>query len=132
LIEKTPRDQWEIESCGKVYFPCTGKRVRDLPIRQTTWSGLFATPLACNQYGNDVPSRRCETLIQMAKWKQYELWVQSAQNKWEIVGLFPSTELATVVANARTARTRLIEVIYDGSKMMGQEIIAELGNTRKE
>ena len=71
-------------------------------------------------------------LLQMAKWKQYELWVQSAQNKWEIVGLFPSTELATVVANARTARTRLIEVIYDGSKMMGQEIIAELGTTRKE
>lgn len=71
-------------------------------------------------------------LLQMAKWKQYELWVQSAQNKWEIVGLFPSTELATVVANARTARTRLIEVVYEGSKMMGQEIIAELGTTRKE
>jgi hypothetical protein len=71
-------------------------------------------------------------LVLMAKWKQYELWVQSAQNKWEIVGLFPSTELATVVANARTAPTRLIEVVYEGSKMMGQEIIAELGNTRKE
>ena len=71
-------------------------------------------------------------LLLMAKWKQYELWVQTAQNKWEIVGLFPTTELATVVANARTARTRLIEVVYDGAKMMGQEIIAELGNTRKE
>jgi hypothetical protein len=46
--------------------------------------------------------------------------------------LFPSPELATAVANARTARTRLIEVLYDGAKMMGQEIIAELGNTRKE
>ena len=68
----------------------------------------------------------------MAKWKQYELWVQTAQNKWEIVGLFPTTELATVVANARGARTRLIEVLYDGAKMMGQEIIAELGTTRKE
>jgi hypothetical protein len=68
----------------------------------------------------------------MAKWKQYELWVQTAQNKWEIVGLFPSPELATAVANARAARTRLIEVLYDGAKMMGQEIIAELGNTRKE
>ena len=68
----------------------------------------------------------------MAKWKQYELWVQTGPNKWEIVGLFPSTELATVVANARAARTRLIEVLYDGAKMMGQEIIAELGNTRKE
>jgi len=71
-------------------------------------------------------------LLLMAKWKQYELWVQTAQNKWEIVGLFPTTELATVVANARTTRTRLIEVLYDGAKMMGQEIIAELGNTRKE
>jgi hypothetical protein len=68
----------------------------------------------------------------MAKWKQYELWVQSAPNKWEIVGLFPSPELATAVANARGSRTRLIEVLYEDAKMMGQEIIAELGNTRKE
>jgi hypothetical protein len=68
----------------------------------------------------------------MAKWKQYELWVQSAENKWEIVGIFPTTELATVVANVRGTRARLIEVLYDGSKMLGQEIIAELGNTRKE
>ena len=68
----------------------------------------------------------------MAKWKQYELWAQTAPNKWEIIGLFPSPELATAVANVRAARTRLIEVLYDGAKMMGQEIIAELGNTRKE
>ena len=68
----------------------------------------------------------------MAKWKQYEIWVQIAENKWEIVGIFPTTELATAVANARASRARLIEVMYDGSKMLGQEIIAELGNTRKE
>jgi hypothetical protein len=68
----------------------------------------------------------------MAKWKQYELWVQTGENKWEIVGIFPSTELATAVANARSARARLIEVLYDGSKLLGQEIVAELGNTRKE
>jgi hypothetical protein len=68
----------------------------------------------------------------MAKWKQYELWVQTAGNKWEIIGLFPSTELATAVANARMSRARLIEVLYDGSKMLGQEIIAEIGNTRKD
>ena len=48
------------------------------------------------------------------------------------IGLFPTPELATVVANARASRTRLIEVLYDGAKLMGQEIIAELGNTRKE
>jgi hypothetical protein len=68
----------------------------------------------------------------MAKWKQYELWVQTSGSKWEIIGLFPSTELATAVANARSSRARLIEVLYDGSKMLGQEIIAEIGNTRKE
>jgi hypothetical protein len=68
----------------------------------------------------------------MAKWKQYELWAQTAPNKWEIKGLFPSPELATAVANARGSRTRLIEVLYEDAKMMGQEIIAELGNTRKE
>ncbi len=68
----------------------------------------------------------------MAKWKQYELWVQTSGSKWEIIGLFPSTELATAVANARAGRARLIEVLYDGSKMLGQEIIAEIGNTRKE
>jgi hypothetical protein len=68
----------------------------------------------------------------MAKWKQYELWVQTAESKWEIVGQFPDTELATAVANARSARSRLIEVLYDGSKMLGQEIIAEIGNTRKD
>src|SRR5690349_11807484 len=77
---------------------------------------------------------RCEKLNEtsMAKWKQYELWVQTAESKWEIVGIFPNTELATAVANARASRARLIEVFYDGSKMLGQEIIAEIGNTRKE
>ncbi|HKV91665.1 MAG TPA: hypothetical protein VJW20_03845 [Candidatus Angelobacter sp.] len=68
----------------------------------------------------------------MAKWKQYELWVQTGNSKWEIIGIFPTTELATAMANARSSRVRLIEVLYDGSKMLGQEIIAELGNTRKE
>jgi hypothetical protein len=67
----------------------------------------------------------------MAKWKQYELWAQTTDNKWEIVGLFPSTELPTAVANARASRSRVIEVLYEGSKMLGQEIIAEIGNTRK-
>jgi len=71
-------------------------------------------------------------LHKMAKWKQYELWVQTGGNKWEIVGLFPTTELAAAVANARSSRARLIEVLYDGSKMLGQEIIVEIGATRKE
>ena len=35
-------------------------------------------------------------LLLMAKWKQYELWAQSAQNKWEIVGLFPQPLLELI------------------------------------
>jgi len=68
----------------------------------------------------------------MAKWKQYELWVQTGESKWEIVGVFPTTELATAVANGRNARSRLIEVLYDGSKLLGQEVVAELGAARRE
>lgn len=68
----------------------------------------------------------------MAKWKQYELWVQTGENKWEMVGVFPNTELATAVANARSTRARLIEVLYDGSKLLGQEVVAELGTGRRE
>jgi hypothetical protein len=68
----------------------------------------------------------------MAKWKQYELWVQTGESKWEMVGVFPTTELATVVANSRTTRSRLIEVLYDGSKLLGQEVVAELGAGRRE
>jgi hypothetical protein len=71
-------------------------------------------------------------LRQMAKWKQYELWVQTGESKWEMVGVFPTTELATVVANSRTTRSRLIEVLYDGSKLLGQEVVAELGAGRRE
>jgi hypothetical protein len=68
----------------------------------------------------------------MAKWKQYELWIQTGENKWEMVGIFPTPELPTAMANARTTRCRLIEVLYDGSKILGQEVIAELGANRRE
>jgi hypothetical protein len=63
----------------------------------------------------------------MAKWKQYELWAQTSENKWEMVGVFPETALPTAVARTRTGRCRLIEVLYDGNKLLGQEVIAEMG-----
>jgi hypothetical protein len=63
----------------------------------------------------------------MAKWKQYELWVQSKDEKWEMLGVFPDAELPTTLAKSRSRRSRLIEVWYDGDKMLGQEVIAEIG-----
>jgi hypothetical protein len=68
----------------------------------------------------------------MAKWKQYELWVQTGESKWEMVGVFPDTEIPTAIAGTRRGRSRLIEVLYDGSKMLGQEIIAEIGVGREQ
>jgi hypothetical protein len=68
----------------------------------------------------------------MAKWKQYELWIQTGESKWEMVGVFPTPELPTAMANARASRARLIEALYDGSKLLGQEVIAELGSSRRE
>jgi hypothetical protein len=68
----------------------------------------------------------------MAKWKQYELWVQTAESKWEMIGIFPDTDLPTILGSARSRRSRVIEVIYDDSKLLGQEVIAEIGTGRKE
>jgi len=68
----------------------------------------------------------------MAKWKQYELWVQTGESKWEMIGVFPTNDLATAVANTRSRRARVIEVLYDGSKLLGQEIIVEIGTGHRE
>jgi len=68
----------------------------------------------------------------MAKWKQYELWVQTGERKWEMIGVFPDTELPTAVANSRVCRARLIEVVYEGSKLLGQEVVAEIRSGREE
>jgi hypothetical protein len=67
----------------------------------------------------------------MAKWKQYELWVQAGEQKWEIVGVFPDTEVPTAVAGKRRGRARLIEMLFDGDKLLGQEVIAEIGLGRE-
>lgn len=63
----------------------------------------------------------------MAKWKQYELWVQTGESKWEMVGVFPDPIVPSAIARSRSSRCRLIEVQYDGSKLLGQEVIAEMG-----
>ena len=68
----------------------------------------------------------------MAKWKNYELWVQTGESKWEMIGMFPNSDLPTAVAKARSSRSRLIEVLYEGSKMLGQEVIAEMGIDRRQ
>jgi len=68
----------------------------------------------------------------MAKWKHYELWTQTGESKWEMIGIFPDSNLPTTLAKSRQTKSRLIEVLYDGSKMLSQEVIAETGPPRQE
>jgi len=59
-------------------------------------------------------------------------FARSGPNKWEMVGQFPNAELPTAMAKARSSRTRLIEVQYDGSRLLGQELVLEIGTVREE
>jgi hypothetical protein len=63
----------------------------------------------------------------MAKWSQFELWVQTGERKWEMIGVFPDAELPTTLAKSRSRHARVIEVKYDGNKILGQEVIVEIG-----
>ena len=47
-----------------------------------------------------------------------------------MIGIFPNTDLPTMLAQSRGRRCRLIEVVYDGSKLLGQEVIADIGIIR--
>jgi len=81
---------------------------------------------------SEFPRHVAIEISAMAKWSQYELWIQTGENKWEMIGVFPDAELPTALAKSRARRARLIEVRYEGSKMLGQEVIAEIGTGGKD
>jgi|SRR5947207_10984231 len=66
----------------------------------------------------------------MIRQEQYEIWVQSSLNKWNMLGCFPDLDLASTIAKSRSARTRLVCVTFEYGKMISQESIAELGTPR--
>src|SRR5215831_6099245 len=104
--------------------------------RAKKWAGKeWTLPRASETAGANGsinPAPRCNWTDAMAKWSQFELWVQTGENKWEMIGVFPDAELPTTLAKSRARRARLIEVRYDGSKMLGQEVIAEIGTGGKD
>lgn len=67
----------------------------------------------------------------MARWDQYEVWVQNGP-KWEMVGAFDDFEVASAVARNRSSGMRLIHVSYEDGRRVAEDILAELGITRKE
>ena len=66
----------------------------------------------------------------MIRQEQYEIWVQSSLNKWNMLGCFPDLDLASTIAKSRSTRTRLVCVTFEYGKMISQESIAELGTPR--
>jgi len=67
----------------------------------------------------------------MARWEQYEIWVQNGV-KWEMLACFPDFELASVVARGRTSKMKLMLVTYEDGTSVSKDVIAELGSTRVE
>ena len=65
----------------------------------------------------------------MARWEQYEIWVQNGV-KWEMLASFQDFEIASAVARNRSSKMRLMLVTYEDSAVVSKDVIAELGTTR--
>ena len=67
----------------------------------------------------------------MARWEQYEVWVEKIEKRWEMIASFRDLQLASAVAQ-HSGRVRLIQVVYEDDKRVSQEIVADLGHRRPE
>jgi hypothetical protein len=61
--------------------------------------------------------------------EQYEVWVQKAEKKWEMLCSFQDLGVASAIAKNRPRRTRLICITYEYGKMISQDLIEDLGIT---
>ena|SRR5215472_2473921 len=67
----------------------------------------------------------------MARWEQFEVWVQK-DNRWEMIASFRDFEVASAVARNRASRMRLLHVVYENGRITEQDVLAELGTTRQD
>lgn len=67
----------------------------------------------------------------MARWEQYEIWVQNGE-KWEMLASFPDFEVASAVARNRVSKMKLMLTTYEDGVAVSKDVIAELGATRTE
>lgn len=63
----------------------------------------------------------------MIRQEQYEIWIQSSVNHWDMLGCFQDITLASTLAVNHTNRSRLICVTFEYGKMISQEVVAEMG-----
>jgi len=69
----------------------------------------------------------------MDRFEQFEIWAPRADNvsRWEMVAAFHDFEVASAVAGRRGRRVRLVRSIYEAGKLVEQDVIAEVGDTRQ-
>ena len=65
----------------------------------------------------------------MARFEQFEIW-QLNGARWEFVASFPDLEVAMVMARGRMHRVRLMQVTYEDSQPVQQQVLTEIGTTR--
>jgi hypothetical protein len=80
--------------------------------------------------GISVPATQTlESESEMARWEQFEIYQQKGE-KWELLGAFSDLELAKTMARNRSSRMRLVRTVYDDTKQIELDVIADLGATR--
>jgi hypothetical protein len=66
----------------------------------------------------------------MGRWEQYEIWL-CANDKWHLAASFADIELAKAIAGNYTSNMRLVHATYEGSRCEQQDVLMDLGATRK-
>jgi hypothetical protein len=65
----------------------------------------------------------------MGRWEQYQIWVQKS-GRWEMVAAFTDFEIASALARNYLSRMRLVHAVYEGGRIVEQDVLVELGATR--
>lgn len=65
------------------------------------------------------------------RWEHFEVWAEK-NGKWEMVGAFADFDVASAVARNYAYRMRLLHAVFEEDKRVQEEVLAELGTTRKK
>lgn len=69
--------------------------------------------------------------MSLSQWQQYELWAEK-KGQWGKVASFREFDLASTVLRNYKYRMRLVRVSYEGDAPVLNEVLVEVGATRRE
>ena len=68
-------------------------------------------------------------MMPMSRCEQYEVWSQK-EGKWEMAITFFQMDMATSIIPLYPSPMRLVRAVYEGGKLMQQDVVAEKNFTR--